>query len=149
MAKLIHAFSHKTDTKNVGFFMPLSRDFPVVNGTGSPMVNSSIFCGALAVMATALRGLRLLMLPPHPLQQQKTSRSQTACDNRRRCGRDIHMHRPAPLRSSLQMPVVYADAGQCRIPYGRHWLDSGVICRCDGEALGSIVSGHDVEVLTG
>lgn len=129
--------------------MPLSRDFPVVNGTGSPMVNSSIFCGALAVMATALRGLRLLMLPPHPLQQQKTSRSQTACDNRRRCGRDIHMHRPAPLRSSLQMPVCTQMQVSVGFHNGRRWLDSGVICRCDGEALGSIVSGHDVEVVTG
>jgi len=29
MAKLIHAFSHKTGTQNVGFFMPFIRDFPV------------------------------------------------------------------------------------------------------------------------
>ncbi|ULQ21556.1 hypothetical protein JFN84_19910 [Enterobacter hormaechei subsp. xiangfangensis] len=29
MSKLIHAFSHKTGTQNVGFFMPFIRDFPV------------------------------------------------------------------------------------------------------------------------
>ncbi|MFB4484365.1 hypothetical protein [Enterobacter hormaechei] len=29
MAKLIHAFSHKTGAQNVGFFMPFIRDFPV------------------------------------------------------------------------------------------------------------------------
>jgi len=29
MAKLIHSFSHKTGTQNVGFFMPFIRDFPV------------------------------------------------------------------------------------------------------------------------
>ncbi|HGG8910735.1 hypothetical protein ASU91_20680 [Enterobacter hormaechei subsp. steigerwaltii] len=64
MAKLIHAFSHKTGTKNVGFFMPFIRDYPVfLSGACIRcMIPLSFFIPVFVSHRQFWRGSGLLML---------------------------------------------------------------------------------------
>ncbi|CZV54020.1 Uncharacterised protein [Enterobacter hormaechei] len=62
MAKLIHAFSHKTGTQNVGFLCHLSAIFPFLSSACIRCMNlHSFFIPAFASQRQHWRGSGLMM----------------------------------------------------------------------------------------